>query len=607
MLGTAKNSNPTAVLNAASSASLSSRTKKGPKGVIAAAALKLFMGILIILNVALTIIATDASAVQGAEVPVAVQIALQSTLFCFFVEMVVRVINEGRTFLESGMNIFDMLVVCIDVVIEIISLVGSSDLPSISVFRVLRAARLIRAIGYLSNYRELYLMLHGLASAMKAILWAGFLIAVVTTLFSIVAVELIHPLNMKIAASGQYEQCARCPLAYATVGHAFLTFISSILAGDSWGQTTMPIMEQYPLTIPFFIIVLFSINLGLLNLILAVIVERAQEAREEDIEHKRKEKEHMMQQCKSKLLQLFMSMDADGDQALSKEELRYGIKHNETFSTIMHVMDMGSDDMNVVFAMMDTDQDGLIDCHEFVDQLFKMRTQDSQTLLLFIKHVVSQIRVEVVTFAEMKGKIDTIMSALDRSELDAESTMHRNTPALLIPSQPELCSSILPDAISDGFHVHPRTLQHLDESWCDWRQWEVTKEESTHVCSQEKADDFRISTCGLDAMKKQIDEDLTALTRDIQRPVDGTTLSCNMVQPSISHQGGNEVQDIALLSHLAMHADIDHPHGVEQHAYSNLQPENMEHALFHRMHFERTEEPDHAGVTPGMYSLSAVL
>jgi len=98
-------------------------------------------------------------------------------------------------------------------------------------------------------------MLHGMTSAMRAILWAAFLIGVVIVLWSIVAVELIHPLNKQIGASGVYDECARCPEAYSSVGNACLTFVASILAGDSWGKVSMPIMETFPLSIPFFIAV----------------------------------------------------------------------------------------------------------------------------------------------------------------------------------------------------------------------------------------------------------------------------------------------------------------------------------------------------------------
>jgi len=50
----------------------------------------------------------------------------------------------------------------------------------------------------------------------------------------------------------------------------------------------------------------------------------------------------------------------------------------------MHVLDLEEDDITTMFAMMDTDKDGKVDPDEFVEQLFKMRSQDSQVVLLFI-------------------------------------------------------------------------------------------------------------------------------------------------------------------------------------------------------------------------------
>merc|ERR1719401_164931 len=79
-----------------------------------------------------------------------------------------------------------------------------------------------------------------------------------------------------------YVGCDRCPYAFSSVSQAVLTFFQQIIAGDSWGQVSVPIIEQNPWTVLFFVGVLVSINLAILNLILAVIVEGAQEARQND-------------------------------------------------------------------------------------------------------------------------------------------------------------------------------------------------------------------------------------------------------------------------------------------------------------------------------------
>jgi len=52
------------------------------------------------------------------------------------------------------------------------------------------------------------------------------------------------------------------------------------VAGDSWGAISVPVIENHPWMGVILISIVFTVSLGLMNLMLAVIVERAAEARE---------------------------------------------------------------------------------------------------------------------------------------------------------------------------------------------------------------------------------------------------------------------------------------------------------------------------------------
>jgi len=77
-----------------------------------------------------------------------------------------------------------------------------------------------------------------------------------------------------------------CPHAFETVFKSGLTFFQTIVAGDSWGTLAVPIIQYEPATAIFFIMVLVSVSLAIMNLILAVIVEAAQGSRNEMEEDK---------------------------------------------------------------------------------------------------------------------------------------------------------------------------------------------------------------------------------------------------------------------------------------------------------------------------------
>merc|ERR1719215_1023950 len=105
------------------------------------------------------------------------------------------------------------------------------------------------------------------------------------TMWSIVAVEVIHPINQDIAVeTSEYVECGnRCVRSFSTVWEANLTFFQTVVLMDDWGSLVLPIINHKWWTVFVFMGVTFSVGLGLTNLILAVIVDKARAAHEEDV------------------------------------------------------------------------------------------------------------------------------------------------------------------------------------------------------------------------------------------------------------------------------------------------------------------------------------
>ena len=51
--------------------------------------------------------------------------------------------------------------------------------------------------------------------------------------------------------------------------------------------------------------------------------------------------------------------------------------------------------MDVVISLMDVTKDGNVEYHDFVQELYKMKSSDSRTQLTFIKFYVAEILREV--------------------------------------------------------------------------------------------------------------------------------------------------------------------------------------------------------------------
>merc|ERR1719393_297704 len=86
-------------------------------------------------------------------------------------------------------------------------LTATSKTSHISLLRVCRLVRLLRSMRLLISFRELWLLIRGLLSAMRTLFWAALLILILCTLWSILTVELIHPKMEEIFGD---QDCGRC-------------------------------------------------------------------------------------------------------------------------------------------------------------------------------------------------------------------------------------------------------------------------------------------------------------------------------------------------------------------------------------------------------------
>merc|ERR1712176_1266190 len=71
------------------------------------------------------------------------------------------------------------------------------------------------------------------------------------------------------------------------------------------------------------------------------------------------------------------------------------------------VMDVGKQELGIIFKILDQDGSGSVSYHEFVEQFYKLTTQDSHTLLIFIKYHSQEMRQHLCS--PLDGAIDKIL------------------------------------------------------------------------------------------------------------------------------------------------------------------------------------------------------
>merc|ERR1712070_239235 len=91
-----------------------------------------------------------------------------------------------------------------------------------------------------SEIPELKLLFVGFLSSMRAMLFGGIMIFFLLMFFSVIIVNFLHPVNAEI----NYASCDRCSRGFASVMGTTLTLFQQIVAGDAWGQISIPVIEQ---------------------------------------------------------------------------------------------------------------------------------------------------------------------------------------------------------------------------------------------------------------------------------------------------------------------------------------------------------------------------
>ena len=73
---------------------------------------------------------------------------------------------------------------------------------------------------------------------------------------------------------GTFDDCKQCQTAMSSVMQADLLLTKTVIAGDSWGEIAVPVIQEHPATAIIFIGSLLTLVFGVLNIIVAVAPRR---------------------------------------------------------------------------------------------------------------------------------------------------------------------------------------------------------------------------------------------------------------------------------------------------------------------------------------------
>lgn len=381
-----------------------------------------FMGLIVVVDAWCTCMDIDATASKTTS-PQVYRVISDLCLACYSTEVLALLLLFGLEVLRDWMMVVDVLIVFCGWGEKIFAaLAPDSELGfRIAVLRagrLVRIFRLMRLLKRIRPLRELHKLVMMMATCLRTLVWSFILLCVVMTVWAMLMVELIYPALQEMIEKQEFVSCdEECQRAMSSVMDANLLLFKTVIAGDSWGEIAVPVIQRHPATAIIFVGSQLTLVFGVLNLIVAVVVDTFADARQNDVQNLAEEMEDEIEYDRKSLGKLFERIDKDGSGQLTLQEMIEGARNDPGFQSRLRVMDIDEHDLQQLFQMIDEDGSGTIEVAEFIGPLSRW-AHDSKTAPRFIKYNMIQTmhlqedlyELSVDCFNQLALRIDDLAS-----------------------------------------------------------------------------------------------------------------------------------------------------------------------------------------------------
>jgi len=301
--------------------------------------------------------------------------------YIFLSELLLRFAAERLSFIVGAnrrWNLFDTLIVAT----SLLDLVVASA-PNVSVARILRIIRFIRilrAVRVLRSLQTFRLMLVQMLASLWNLVWLSvFLVFILysAALFFMAGVTEAYP-------SANEEMQAAMHEYYGSVFETMLSLFMSVSGGHDWANRLQPFWSAMPLYPLVFVLFIFAMLFGMLNIVVASFCEAAAEASRHDRDAIIEHQITRARTIQADIRRFFEEADADGNRSISLAELRNHLKDDriKAFFASLEIEVTQAEDL---FYLLDEDDSGNIGFQEFIAGCMRLRgTATSMDLNLLL-------------------------------------------------------------------------------------------------------------------------------------------------------------------------------------------------------------------------------
>jgi len=378
----------------------------------------------------------------------------------FFSEMMLRLNQSGWDYFRDPWNIFDYICVSVGTTALIQPLEGGSPnsakdatnlrmVKTLKGMRVLRLLRIVRHIGGLKVFEGLWLIINSLLNGLRTLVWISLLMVIT-----------IYVLSVMLAASvgTSDELYLAWPDAAKYVGsvqQSMLTILQ-VCTLDSWTEEIgRPILEGAPMGLLVLYIAMVVVTFGILNVILAVMIEHIRDTMERNKRRTEAKLKATQQEIMQSMLDDFRLCRLNEEGALSYSEF-VKLTKTPTFAYKLRLCGIHHLEAHELFKLMDFDGNGAVTPDEFLAAMHKIKGdasgQDLVHVLCFAEKQSQRAReyVQIVRKLsdradELQRRLNAMGTGLTRNLVERHDSMRRN------------------EARLDSAAVRMKTLEKMDQ------------------------------------------------------------------------------------------------------------------------------------------------
>lgn len=282
---------------------------------------------------------------------------------------------------ERWWNLFDLLIIIVSVLGTILDFWATSEssqhvsasqlrfVRTVRLARALRGIRVMRLLRYVSALRTLVL---SIMSSMASLLWTLVLLMLLFYSFGVLFTQLVSDecRFQSIVNTQDHNAVPRCEDEsseyWSSINESMLTLFMSITGGVDWEIALKPLRRISILAVICLVLYITVTFFAIVNVITGVFVTTAMETTSADKDLV------VMKQLQKRNTQVedlkHLFSEISGGESLAQvgiDEFKQAMSTTK-FSAFLHSMGISTEDVGVLFKLLDADTNGLVDLDEFV-------------------------------------------------------------------------------------------------------------------------------------------------------------------------------------------------------------------------------------------------